>query len=88
MAKVMVSLPDDLLRMLDDEAQRRGTTRSGLLRDYIDEGMKARARARARRVKAILSEVQDLGPEHGGSSLEYLKQERQLRLDKLGRHSQ
>ncbi len=31
MAKVMVSFPDDLLAQVDAEAQRRGTTRSGLL---------------------------------------------------------
>jgi Ribbon-helix-helix protein, copG family len=33
MAKVMVSLPDDVLARIDSEAQRRGTTRSALLRD-------------------------------------------------------
>ena len=33
MAKVMVSLPDDVLARIDDEARRRGTTRSGLLRE-------------------------------------------------------
>ncbi len=33
MAKVMVSLPDDVLAQIDGEARRRGTTRSGLLRD-------------------------------------------------------
>ena len=32
MAKVMVSLPDELLDAVDAEAARRGTTRSGLLR--------------------------------------------------------
>ena len=32
MAKVMVSLPDDVLARIDSEARRRGTTRSGLLR--------------------------------------------------------
>jgi metal-responsive CopG/Arc/MetJ family transcriptional regulator len=31
MAKVMVSLPDELLGALDAEAQRRGTSRSALL---------------------------------------------------------
>jgi hypothetical protein len=31
MAKVMVSLPEDLLGALDAEAQRRGTSRSALL---------------------------------------------------------
>ena len=31
MAKVMISFPDDLLEQLDKEAERLGTTRSGLL---------------------------------------------------------
>ncbi len=31
MSKVMVSLPDDLVRQLDDEARRRSTSRSALL---------------------------------------------------------
>lgn len=31
MAKVMVSIPDDLLRELDDEARRRSTSRNALL---------------------------------------------------------
>lgn len=31
MAKVMVSIPDDLLQRIDDEAQRRATSRSGFL---------------------------------------------------------
>jgi metal-responsive CopG/Arc/MetJ family transcriptional regulator len=32
-AKVMISLPDDVLDRVDAEARRRGTTRSALLRD-------------------------------------------------------
>src|SRR5437879_2216505 len=32
-AKVMVSLTDEVLARIDAEARRRGTTRSGLLRD-------------------------------------------------------
>ncbi len=31
MAKVMVSIPDDLLRQVDEEASRRSTSRSALL---------------------------------------------------------
>ena len=33
MAKVMVSLPDEVLARIDSEARRRGTTRSSPLRD-------------------------------------------------------
>jgi predicted transcriptional regulator len=35
MAKVMVSLPDDLLKSLDEEAHRRSVTRSGLLASAV-----------------------------------------------------
>jgi metal-responsive CopG/Arc/MetJ family transcriptional regulator len=31
MAKVMVSLPDELVKQIDEEARRRSVTRSGLL---------------------------------------------------------
>jgi metal-responsive CopG/Arc/MetJ family transcriptional regulator len=34
MAKVMISLPDDVLARIDAEARRRGATRSGLLREF------------------------------------------------------
>lgn len=33
MAKVMVSLPDDLLQRIDAEARRRATSRSGFLQE-------------------------------------------------------
>ncbi|MBI4658602.1 MAG: ribbon-helix-helix protein, CopG family [Verrucomicrobia bacterium] len=33
MAKVMISLPDDLLARIDQEAKRRGRSRSGFLQD-------------------------------------------------------
>jgi metal-responsive CopG/Arc/MetJ family transcriptional regulator len=64
-AKVMVSLPDDLLRAVDVEASRRGTTRSGLLRDLAEEALRRRSVARATR----MAEIRDLaGPitGHGG----------------------
>lgn len=40
--KIGVSLPDALVEFADLEAQRRGTTRSGLLAELLDE---ARVRA-------------------------------------------
>jgi len=33
MAKVMVSIPDNLLKHIDAEAQRRGVSRSGFLQE-------------------------------------------------------
>jgi hypothetical protein len=43
--KIGVSLPDALVEFADLEAQRRGTTRSGLLAELLDE---ARVRAQTR----------------------------------------
>ncbi len=72
MVKVMVSLPDDLLGSLDAEAARRNMTRNGLLRHYVDEGLRHRGEARARRVE------QRMGTpgRHGGESVDELKRHR------------
>ena len=53
MAKVMVSLPDDLLRAVDVEAGRRGTTRSGYLRELAEETLRRRSAQRAQRMTEI-----------------------------------
>ncbi len=72
MAKVMVSLPDDLLGSLDAEAARQKTTRSGLLRHYIEEGLRRRGLARARRVEQLM----EAPGRHGGSGIDDLKRHR------------
>jgi metal-responsive CopG/Arc/MetJ family transcriptional regulator len=71
MAKVMVSLPDDVLRAVDVEAARRGTTRSGLLRELAEESMRRRS---VRRVKRM-AEINDIGGRvgHGGQVAELVK---------------
>ncbi len=68
----MVSLPDDLLGLLDAEAARRNTTRSGLLRDYVHEGLRHRARERARRIQHVM---RDAG-HHGGDGVGDLERHR------------
>ena len=59
MAKVMVSLPDELLAQLDAEAKRRSTTRSGLLADAVRREL-ASPSVEARR--QILARMGDGGP--------------------------
>jgi metal-responsive CopG/Arc/MetJ family transcriptional regulator len=49
MAKVMVSLPDELLERVDAEARRRATTRSALLRDAVSRELIRRDPATVRR---------------------------------------
>ncbi len=56
MAKVMISIPDPLLELLDAEAERRGTSRSGLLQDAAGRELGLVRRPRA----AILAELDQL----------------------------
>jgi len=69
MAKVMLSLPDQLLASVDAEAERRGTTRSGLIRQFTDEAFRRRAQERAARIDALLAEPRP----HGGDAVAELK---------------
>ncbi len=58
----MVSLPDELLREFDAEAARRGSSRSGLLRELAEETLRRRGSDRAARVAEVM---RDAAP-HGG----------------------
>jgi metal-responsive CopG/Arc/MetJ family transcriptional regulator len=74
MAKVMVSLPDDLLRAVDVEADRRGMTRSGLLRDLAEESLRRRTTRRAERMAELADADGRVG--HGGRVAELVKANR------------
>jgi hypothetical protein len=69
MAKVMVSLPDDLLAEVDAEARRGGTTRSAVMRDFADAALRRRRENRAAAMRSLLS---DTSP-HGGRAAEQVK---------------
>lgn len=53
MAKVMVSLPDEVLRAVDIEAARLGMSRSGYLRVLAEDAVTRRSRSRAERMAEI-----------------------------------
>lgn len=72
MAKVMVSLPDDLLERLDAEAQGRGSTRSGVVRHFIQEALGDDAA----RLAVEMSELEGAAAPHGGRVAEQIKQSR------------
>lgn len=74
MAKVMMSLPDDLLRAVDVEAGRRGTSRSGLLRELAEERLRRLSIRRAERMAEIEALRGAAG--HGGKVAELLKASR------------
>lgn len=73
-AKVMVSLPDDVLRAVDAEAGRRGTTRSGLLRELAEDSIRRRSAQRAQRMAQIDEEAGRR--RHGGHVVERIKADR------------
>jgi len=56
MAKVMVSLPRELLDRFDRYAREQGTSRSGLLRRLAERELAADERLRAARVEELLGE--------------------------------
>jgi metal-responsive CopG/Arc/MetJ family transcriptional regulator len=69
MPKVMVSMPDDLLKEVDGEARRLGTTRSAVLRQFADAALRRRRVDRAAALSALLASAQ----RHGGSAAERVK---------------
>ncbi len=69
MAKVMVSLPDDLLGEVDAEAHRTGTSRSAVLRDFADAALRRRRSDRAAAMSALLRRA----GRHGGRAAERVK---------------
>jgi metal-responsive CopG/Arc/MetJ family transcriptional regulator len=69
MAKVMVSLPDDLLSEVDAVARRTGTTRSAIMREFADMALRRRRENRA----AALSSLLDAATPRGGRSAEQVK---------------
>jgi hypothetical protein len=77
-AKVLVSIPDALLRRVDDAASRTGETRSGFLQ-RIAEREVAESNARVRRQ---LEDLFEPLPPAGGESGRWLREDRDHRDDK------
>jgi metal-responsive CopG/Arc/MetJ family transcriptional regulator len=72
MAKVMVSMPDDLLAEVDAEASRTGSTRSAVMRDFADAALRRRRTDRAAAMRNLLADVTP----HGGNASERVKSTR------------
>jgi metal-responsive CopG/Arc/MetJ family transcriptional regulator len=72
MAKVMVSMPDELLSEVDAEAGRRGSTRSAVLRSFADAALRKRRADRA----AAMCVLTQGAERHGGKAAELVKASR------------
>lgn len=80
MAKVEINLPDDLLRQIDEAADRAGESREIFLRRSVEEGV-ARSQAGLRKeLEGLLGGVEfDLG---GKTAAEWIRHDRDHRDDK------
>jgi hypothetical protein len=72
LAKVMVSIPDDLLAEVDSEAARTGTSRSAVLRGFADGALRDRRSRRAETMAGLL----DHAGNHGGGAADAVKASR------------
>jgi metal-responsive CopG/Arc/MetJ family transcriptional regulator len=72
MAKVMVSIPDELLADIDRDARSRGTTRSGLLQRLAAEHLARADEARAARIDRLLATP----GHHGGRATHEVRRDR------------
>jgi metal-responsive CopG/Arc/MetJ family transcriptional regulator len=72
MAKVMISLPDELLARLDAQAAEHGSTRSATIRDLTEAALGERERLLAER----MSELDGHATGHGGGVSAVLKASR------------
>jgi predicted DNA-binding protein len=68
-AKVMISLPDELLARLDVQAAERGSTRSATIRDLAEAALGERERLLAERMAALEGHASG----HGGDVVGELK---------------
>jgi metal-responsive CopG/Arc/MetJ family transcriptional regulator len=57
-AKVMISIPDDLLERLDLRAKEVGETRSGLLQQLTERELEERERHRHAEVKRLMEKIE------------------------------
>jgi metal-responsive CopG/Arc/MetJ family transcriptional regulator len=82
MAKVMISMPDELLRRVDERAKKREVSRSALLREAVERELERRepeeVRAAIERLTAEFGSVDD-----DMDTVEWIRREREKRTDRL-----
>lgn len=75
-AKVMISIPDDLLGRLDTRARANRESRSGLLQRLAEEELKADAAQRRREVEELLDKATVTGG-MGGDAARLIREDRE-----------
>jgi metal-responsive CopG/Arc/MetJ family transcriptional regulator len=73
-AKVMISIPDDLLERVDAQASAAGETRSGFLQRLAEEEIAARGAERQRRIEELLEKIGTV--DLGGTAADLIREDR------------
>jgi hypothetical protein len=73
MAKVMISVPDDLLERLDAQARATHETRSGLLRRLVERELSVENARRRKEFEELLGPPVDLG----GDAAQIIREDRE-----------
>lgn len=76
MAKVMISIPDDLLERLDTRARANHETRSGLLRRLVERDLEASLARRREEVEELLNKTTVHGG-MGGDAAQLIREDRE-----------
>lgn len=77
MAKVMISMPDELLERVDERADKRRMSRSALLREAVERELERREPARVR--AAVERLTADFGTIGAVDSTEWIRRDRDTR---------
>lgn len=76
MAKVMISIPDDLLARLDKQARVRQETRSGLLRRLAEQELNSARAAEREEIESLLEKATVRGG-MGGDAARLIREDRE-----------
>lgn len=80
MAKVMISMPDELLKRVDERATRRRMSRSALLREAVERELERSEPEQVRAaIERLRTEFGTIGP---GDSAEWIRRDRDTRDDR------
>ncbi len=74
-AKVMISIPDNLLELLDAHARANRETRSGLLRRLVEQEISVESANRRKEFEDLLGPPIDMG----GDAASLIREDRQSR---------
>ena len=74
-AKVMISLPDELLKRLDDHAREAGETRSGLLRRLAEHEIESGEADRRRHIEELMEKIGTI--DLGGEATRMIREDRE-----------